>query len=252
MRKIAPFIILITLVLGCTPVNSIDDNIKIDTDELNSNLESYYTFNNGNADDLSHNGYNAIPINSPNYIESTPDEKGMAIFLNSIKEQYINIPYNVFLAKEEYSISFWIKDFSTGFILSAISNYHIGCDFPRLLANSDGTFTFYTGEDYDNRTKAFSYKYTSIQSSDWHHISLVCKKTGNNEALRYLYIDGRLVDKNEGIWSNKTSNECTKIQIGGNKEGVYSVSTSMKVDNVRFYSRCLSGYEIKYLYENKL
>lgn len=214
-------------------------------------LISYYTFDGDDVSDITENEADGQGINDPSYITSTPNGKGKAIFLNATKNQYLNIPYNLLKGMERYSISFWIKDFGTGLIFSAISEYHIGADFPRLLANSDGKFTFYSGEDYDNRTTPFSYSYTPIQSSEWHNITIVCDKKSNNIAKRYLYIDGKLVDNNEGCWSGTTNKPCTKFQLGGSKKEYYATTTSLKLDNVRFYSRALTSGDITKIYNSE-
>lgn len=209
-------------------------------------LVSYYTFDAGDASDATENELDGVLIKSPSFVEGTVNGKGRALHLNGIKEQYMSIPYNVFKNLNKLSASFWIKDFSIGVIFSAISSDYVRSDYPRLIATQSGTFRFYTGYDNYDSTPGFVYEYTSIQSSEWHHVAV----TMNGET-RTLYIDGVRVDSNKGS-VNSGNHESTKILIGGNNEGKYDVDCmTMKIDNIRFYQRCLSDSEIEEIYESE-
>lgn len=215
---------------------------------VSSGLISFYTFDDENANDATENELDGNTINNPTYITETPNGKGKAIFLNWQKEQqYITIPYNPFKGLPNYSVALWIKDFSAGLIFSAISGDYARSDFPRLISTSSNSFRFYTGYDNYNETEAFSYSTTDIMSSGWHHIVVTCNRT-----TRCLYVDGKLVDTNEGYWSS-TSDQgvATSIHIGGDKNGYYSTGTSMKVDNIRFYNITLKKDQVKAIYEGE-
>lgn len=209
-------------------------------------LVSYYTFDDGDASDVTENELDGVLIKSPTLIDATVNGQGYALNLNGIKEQYMAIPYNVFKNLNKITASFWIKDFSIGVIFSAISSDYVRSDYPRLIATADGTFRFYTRYDNYDSTSAFVYEYTSIQSSEWHHIAV-----SMNNDVRTLYVDGVRVDSNKESCGGGGS-ECTKILIGGNNEGKYiNDCISMKIDNIRFYQRSLSDEEIKEIYESE-
>jgi len=44
----------------------------------------------------------------------------------------------------------------------------------------------------------------------------------------------------------------SKIQIGGNRNGFYDQSTSMTIDNVRFYITAITEETVRELYQLKL
>ncbi|MBO4560676.1 MAG: carboxypeptidase-like regulatory domain-containing protein [Bacteroidaceae bacterium] len=214
---------------------------------VSSGLISYYTFDQENVNDATENELDGNALNSPNYITDTPNGKGKAVHLNWQKGQYINIPYNPFKGLPNYSIALWIKDFSIGLIISAISGDYARSDFPRLISTSSNSFRFYTGYDNYNETEAFSYTTTDLMSSGWHHIAVTCKQT-----TRCLYVDGKLVDTNEAYWSSSSDQgEARSIHIGGDKNGYYNTGITMKVDNVRFYNITLNKDQIKAIYEGE-
>ena len=214
---------------------------------VSSGLISYYTFDQENVNDATENELDGNALNSPNYITDTPNGKGKAVHLNWQKGQYINIPYNPFKGLPNYSIAMWIKDFSIGMVISAISGDYARSDFPRLISTSSNSFRFYTGYDNYNETEPFSYSTTDLMSSGWHHIAVTCKQT-----TRCLYVDGKLVDTNEGYWSaSSDQGEARSIHIGGDKNGYYNTGITMKVDNVRFYNITLNKDQIKAIYEGE-
>ena len=64
-----------------------------------------------------------------------------------------------------------------------------------------------------------------------------------------LYIDGNRVDQGTPNFNQNTINGCTKVVFGGDKEGTYSYGGSMKLDEIRIYSRDLTLSEVKKLYK---
>lgn len=209
-------------------------------------LVSFYTFDDGDASDDTDNELDGVLIGDPSFVTETVDGAGKALSLNGVKEQFMSIPYNVFNNLTKLSVSFWIKDFSSGVVFSAISDDYIRSDHPRLLADSDNKFRFYTGYDNYDVTPQFSYLYTSIQSGKWHHVAVTMD--GEN---RVLYIDGARVDSNTAHSGTNTW-KCTKVHIGGDNNGKYkSGFSTMKIDNIRFYQRCISDAEVKEIYKSE-
>ena len=65
-----------------------------------------------------------------------------------------------------------------------------------------------------------------------------------------LYVDGTL----KATYTDRINlkSEGTQVQIGGNHEGKIDASmTTMKIDNIRFYQRCITAKEIKEIYESE-
>ena len=217
---------------------------------VSSGLMLYYTFDNGDCSDASDMEIDGQAIGSPSFLDgNTPSGTGKCIFLNGTKGQYINIPYCLFDGYTAYSISVWLKDFSTGSIVSGVSsgNYY---NYPRLHFNSDGKMALqteygYGGQIENSQNYHFIYPCASLQSGEWHHIVVTCNKSSQK-----LYIDGTLVDtKSDNChYENSYSTYATKVQIGGNGDGVFSVSFSGKLDNVRLYGKELSKQDVKDIY----
>ena len=218
-------------------------------------LVAFYTFDNEDFNDRTDNELHGNGLNSPVFVAETPKGTGKALFLNSTKDQYMVIPYNPFKGLGHYSITFWIKDFNVGLIFSAISKDAVRSDFPRLLSTQQARFRFYTCYDNYDTTEPFSYSTDGIMASGWHHIAVVCDADGgaySYNAKRYLYVDGKLVDSDAGSWTSVSDlGVCTSIHFGGNKNGHYSVASSMKLDNIRFYTISLSKDQVSSIYENE-
>ena len=69
---------------------------------------------------------------------------------------------------------------------------------------------------------------------------------------RYLYVDGARTDSNTASsWPSEQATG-TKVYIGGNKDGEYNMDCiTMKIDNIRFYQRCISDKEVKSIYDSE-
>jgi len=213
-------------------------------------LKLYYTFDDGDCSDATDYENDGIAVNNPTYITDTPNGSGKAIFINGDKEQYININFNAFKGLSSYSVCFWINDFTTGAVFTGINpaydvGYQQNMHWPKMMMRNDGKISFDAyGElyDYNDNCPKFAYSYTPIQSSGWHHVSLTF-----DGSISYLYIDGILKDNLNLRWRNPSN--ITKINIGGNLNGSVSVSASMRLDNFRIYSRCLTKDDVKDIYE---
>ena len=216
-------------------------------------LIAYYTFDNSNADDFTENGLHGGVMNSPDFIDDTPSGGGKCLRINGMKNQSMQIQYMPFKNLNNYSISLWIKDFSSGALIYGLStNWGAYYDCPRILMLDSGFFEFKVNASSSGSGKEFVYPYTSIQSSYWHHLVFSCsKKNDSSNALLNLYVDGVLVDSIESSFSNNYNNYgVTKIVIGGDREGSYTAPT-MKLDNIRIYSRALTRQDAESLYNGK-
>lgn len=249
MKKIIIVLSILAVCISCLPLPSIDDVNAAPDSSYQSELLAYYTFDESLVD-MSGNGYDGVAVGSPSYIEETPSGTGKAIRLNGIKNEFINIPYNFMAGLKDYSVAFWVKDFSMGLLFSCASSDGLRSDFPRLLVTDTQKFRFYTSYDNYDQTKPFQYDCTSIMSTEWHHIVVTCSyDVSSRSAVKRLYIDGRLLDTADCLWNESYA---VSICIGGNRGGAYPASLNAKLDNFRFYSSCLTGKEVSNLYQNKL
>ena len=205
----------------------------------------YYSFDEESAKDWTDFHFDGSLVEEPAFIDDTPQGKGKAIFINGTKNQYINIPYNIFNGLQNYTISFWVKDFSVGSVISGIGDYsyNIFC-YPGVFFLNTGTIEFRCGmlERFESPKDFPAYNYSSIQSGAWHQITVICEKDNQK-----LYVDGVLKDTKTSRWDN-TGNDAPKLQIGGNINGLASAHFSGKLDNIRIYNRAISSDEVATLY----
>lgn len=250
-------LILLALLFACKPLpvvdNGSDDQESPGTteDALKQIAAAYYPFDDETARSTTKNLANGVLLGNPSFISDTPSGKGKALFLNGIKEQCVNIPYALFAGLKYFTVSFWVKDFSTGSVVSGIyaSDYN-NADwqyYPRVYFTAEGKISFTCGNGYYLSTSpTFSYSYSAIQSNNWHHIAVTC----SNGVLE-LFVDGNYTDKINSNWSD-SAETVPKVQIGGNGNGIYPVFFSGKVDNVAIYKKVLNSIEIKFVFDNKL
>lgn len=252
--------LLLALFAGCKPLEEIDDpegekDPKTIAELLQTYRCAYYTFDNETAMDMSVSGerYNGVLIgDNVKFLDDTPSGTGKSLFLNGAKEQYVNIPFNIFKDLDDFTISFWIKDFYDGSIISGISSSTMSnAQWPRIYMKNDGRVLFWVKSSgyYDN--PSFSYNYLPLQSSGWHNLAVTCTIIRNHDCNLKLYVDGVLVDNVNANWEN-SGGVVTKVHIGGDANGVFSVFSTMKIDNVSVFSATLGDGVIKYIYDNKL
>lgn len=249
MKKLMQIAVL-SLCAACAPIQSIDTPNASDDQNRQDYLVAHYTFD-GNVADLSANGYDGVAVGSPSYSDDTPDGKGTSLKINGFKGQFVNIPYSFTNGLKEYTVSMWIKNFSSGILFSAVSSDYVRSDYPRLVVTDDQKFRFYSGYDNYDTSKPFTYDCIPIMSGDWHHIVITVK--GIKNKMDYvetsLYVDGVRVDSLEKYWSEGDSH---KVVLGSDVDGKYPVSMSVTYDNVRFYACALSNAEIKNLYNDRM
>lgn len=209
---------------------------------VKAGLVAYWTFDNGNADDATDNGYDGNLVGSPKFINETPNGYGKAILLQASRDQCLMIPHNIIgKSNGHWTLCFWIKDFGAGLIFAGgdgPSPIKFGCSAKGYLNLFEAGYA--TVADGYN----FSCDARTLQASGWHHITY---SFGNG--IHYLYVDGRMVDK---IQFYDGSNP--KVVFGGHVEGFLGGSynsSSFKLDNVRFYSRELTISEIKQIYNSE-
>ena len=215
---------------------------------ISSGLQCFYTFDDGNANDITDNGVDGVLANSATITE---DGTRTYLKLNMITDDYLNIPYNLFRGLTSWSVCFWIKDFGAGNIFSGWNTGSSSAygDAPLFWAMQDGKFKIKCRSNYmPDGGDAFSYNYTNIQSDgSWHYV-VVTMESSDNQGSAKLYVDGSLKDQITTVYHTSTVNDASKVSFGGTKDGLYPFSSSMKLDNIRMYNRTLSNNEVQTLY----
>lgn len=203
---------------------------------VKSNLLAYYTFDEENMFDSYENQMHGQLYNNPTFIDDTPNGKGKALFLNSTKEQYANIPYKPFAGRTAFTINIWIKDFGNGYIYSS-KEVDGGYVAPSLFASENGIFQFRVSSLSYGSSVNYTYKYSMMQDGKWHMLTVVAK----SDKMIDLYVDGLKVDT--GGYTVVMHADGTGIRFGG--------ASSMKIDNVRFYGTNLTSDEILEIYNSE-
>lgn len=235
-------------ILGFTIAGALFSSCSLFEDDKNKpdpsrGLVTYYTFDNESADDISGKQCHGVLINNPKFITDSPNNKGKAIFINGIKEESVNIPYNLSADSTCYSTSFWLKDFTTGKIIASYDSGNSSAALEFVALAESRNFQFRTAP-YNSGLHIFSnYNYSPIQQGEWHHIAIVVSEDETNRDL-LLYIDGKLTDRQS--WRYSGSN-AIKFQIGNNSEGI----VSFKLDNFRLYNRSITQEEVKMIYNSE-
>lgn len=250
MKNHIMLLIAISACIACAPLPSIDTVNGEKDSERKDYLIAHYTFDN-TTEDQSANSYDAVAIGGPSFSTDTPDGSAASLRVNGFKGQFVNIPYPFMNMVKEFTVSMWVKNFSSGILFSAISSNGKRSDYPRLLVTEDQKFRLYTGYDNYDESEPFVYDCLSIMSGDWHFIAVTAAASPDRYGYvrTSLYVDGVCVDSMDKYWSE---GEAGKMVLGGDKDGAYPVSMSATYDNVRFYGCALSIAEIKNLYNNRI
>lgn len=179
-----------------------------------------------------------------------------AIKLNKVEKTSFTVPYPI-IDSEQFTVSFWGKDFEDGNIFYMLSSYQ---EQMFSLSMSGGKLKYITiarnlAVYYDQMP---TFNHPSLSDGKWHHIVLVFdySKTGSYRLTTKLYIDGNMVDvvTEDNYEINTSLGKGTKFVLGGEINLKYTKlpATNLTIDNFRVYStRRLSDSEIKQIYEAK-
>ena len=179
-----------------------------------------------------------------------------AIKLNKVEKTSFTVPYPI-IDSEQFTVSFWGKDFEDGNIFYMLSSYQ---EQMFSLSMSGGKLKYITiarnlAVYYDQMP---TFNHPSLSDGKWHHIVLVFdySKTASYRLTTKLYIDGNMVDvvTEDNYEINTSLGKGTKFVLGGEINLKYTKlpATNLTIDNFRVYStRRLSDSEIKQIYEAK-
>lgn len=209
--------------------NNKEENNLSAASVVKAGLQAYYTFDDETANDITENELNGVLSNNPNFITDTPNGKGKAILFNTTKSQTMNIPYNPFYGKVNYSVSVWVKDCGIGTLFGCVNGST--WTVPTFKCTDKNIFSLYV-YDFWGTWVNFSYNTNSLYDDEWHMVTIA-----KDSSTALLYIDGALVDRQ----SYKVGDDMepgTRIFI----------NCDTKMDNLRLYSRMLNADEIKTIY----
>lgn len=201
---------------------------------VKSGLTAYWTFDDGTGKDVTDNGYDGRTMGDIKFITDTPNGYGKALQLlgPGSADRYFFSPYE--FSTRTITISFWVKDFSTGNFFKMFNDTYHFVNF--CSDNSTRKFKIYSTNGYHEGKYPFSCDASGMMSSGWHHIAIAIQ-----DGQTWLYIDGTLVDQGNGsFYQGKT-----KVYFGAG-------GPPMKLDNLRIYDNLvLSAKDIKQIYESE-
>jgi hypothetical protein len=202
-----------------------------------SDYIGYYPFD-GNALDISSNGYNGTPLN----VYSTTNRNGKsssAFSFSGSSISYVDIPYYSAFNDRQFSISLWFK---TGSSLGSAF-----ADWVDLLGKwgSSGASSYciaisqstgkIIGATWDGSRRTVLFSNTSVDDNIWHNVILVRVNTS-----LMIYIDGVLSGSDPNSYTPQIS--INPIRIGARLDGNSAFQGS--IDEVIYFNRSLTPTEI--------
>jgi surface protein len=239
------------------------------TFDLSYGLVAYYPFD-GNANDVSGNGRNAIGNATAPY----PDRAGMmngALRFDGLSS-YVLIPENGLPSgTEPRTFSFWIKNLSTS--PQAILNH--GGLFPNenitgnehfeLALNLNIGYGAASGScsQYDEGLSFFTNSHAATYTANmmdekWHHVVYVMGNDGDNSYQNIrVYLDGDLISQGNSTWCGHnwggwSFNTAPGPMIIGRPNGnIRTQSFNGLIDDFGIWNRALMVEEISDLYKSQ-
>ena len=204
---------------------------------VRNGLSAYFRFNGTTRSEISMIQGN--PINSPTYSNDSKDGSQSISFTSLDQSQLIFPKTLISTPIDSYSITFWIKGFSNGHLLSCgngQSSYQ-SANQPMLIVK-DGKINI-----YDGSKGAFNHPELDY---NWHHIA-ICVKSEGYSSIAQLFIDGVMVDSIK-LGSGR-STEAVKFLLGGTTIYNDTPGFDMLIDNLRIYgSRAISEEEVAQIF----
>ena len=200
---------------------------------VRNGLSAYFRFNGTTKSEISMIQGN--PVNSPIYVSDSKDNT-QSISFSSIDQSQLIFPKTMIsFPLDNYSITFWIKGWSNGHLLSCANgiNSYGSANEPMLYVENgklclmDADYGRFTHPDLDY---------------DWHFIAVTVKEEGYSITAQ-LYIDGILVDSIK--MQGSRGSEAVKLHLGGSSLFRSMNGFDMQIDNLRIYgSRAITEEEV--------
>jgi hypothetical protein len=206
-------------------------NPKTEPASLKNGLVAYYPFN-GNANDESGNGYNAISEGA----SLTVDRKGNLNNAYSFKDGVMSINLNSTNFEKDFTISIWAQLDE----MLTTDPCLINSEFLSIMYSGNSIYSFlFTNIGI---VGAFS---AAVDYTKWHNITLMRKSDSTRFFLNGTFLGYTPIQKSVLYPSNRIY----LGRINGNTNPP-NFRFKGKLDDIRFYNRALTQEEITYLANN--
>ncbi|MFA5019572.1 MAG: LamG domain-containing protein [Candidatus Pacearchaeota archaeon] len=244
---IVAFTLILTFILliGLTIENN-NASTEVLESPMDDSLELFLPFN-GNVTDISGNNYAGTPLNV-NY--DVNGKTGLAISTPGNKNGSIAFGDILDMGREDFTISFWIKNFNgevNHFVLSkgeANNNGKVGYD---IRGNGNGGLVMYLQDGEVKKSVAIK-NIGNNKKDYWTHITFVVDRSNG---VMSSYVDGtlnssvnidsitRAIDNNFGFMVGCADWNANHMSCDN------PTNTSMALDNLRIYSVALTPTQVK-------
>ena len=225
---------------------------KEDPDVM-TGLIGYYSFDNNDGTDQSGNGHTGTFVGktAPAFVDGV---RGKAFHIDGENNTALVVPYLFFKDLDEWSVSFWAKDFGGGygtfFSHQDPTNDNVLHDLPRVFVTTDKQLMGIQLEHNNNYIFGYDVKQSNAQ---WTHYVVVMdsleNKTNYATVRVQLFVNGRRVKRCNTEFETKYVEMCSQTVFGGKKKLYDVVSIDAKLDEVRIYNRALKIEDIEALYD---
>ncbi len=248
--------ILICFVLGLLNFGcSVDETPVQPVDTINLTLKNgliaYYPFN-GNANDVSGNGFNGT-TNGTTLTADRNNVSNSAYYFNG--QSNIEIKNNAKLNPSDITISVWYNSEQKNSTILTKSNQSNALEFSFRLAHEDEfqgqkglLYSYGLGkcDIYENAYERWT-ESGLIKENTWTHIVFSINRSGSG----YVYVNGvKLVTINDGIKYLPCNLLSSSLRIGGKHWDADPEFFKGKIDDLGMWDRVLTPEEVKYLYQS--
>jgi len=222
------------IVATTTNSNASIDNLLVDAGSsggIKNGLVAYYPFN-GNANDVSINGWNGV-VNGATLTMDRNGKSNSAYAFNGASS--INVTANI--PEVNFTIGFWFKTTDANAGLFSVSKGMFGGANDRHVYLNAGKLV---QRIWNNQV--ISSTRTGLNDGKWHYATMVVK-TGVGQKL---YVDGNLEASGTKDRSDFTGQTVFQIGYSGDAINPYLLGS---LDEVRIYNRPLSAVDVSSLFQ---
>jgi len=211
--------------------------------DISSGLVAHYKFD-GNANDSSGNGYNAIESGGVSYVSG---KYAQATSFDGDNGKYIYTTLNPLtgIGTSDFTISVWTKfnKVTDNWIYFLGENLYGGEEGIRALISNDSTVKIQITDLTTGSSNSSTIVSSTVLSTDtWYHIVM-----SRNNSVAYLYVNAVLNGSISSIQS-LTSNEFSNSITVGVRPTNWNYPFNGQIDELKIYNRALSESEIQELY----
>lgn len=229
-------------------------SVKLGFSQLTSGLVACYPFDN-NANDMTANGLNGSTSGVTSAVGHTGLSNTCYQFAGN-SSSYIQLPASSLFQTPVVAVSGWYYSDNLGQAYLVYTKNNCSSNFEAYALNflAPGSLGFGTGGFYVSKaSSALSCSRVQLfqdlsvdpipAAGDWTHV-VFCIDDYNI----YLYINGHLnTSVSHNITWDFATNPMKSVVLGNTMES-FTQSFKGRIDNLRFYDRCLTASEVEYLY----